>query len=137
MKCPNCGKEMKQTQRYADRWEPDDGFWTRDYIARITYYNCKDCNIKRKIDSDLGIDKWTLPKEMQPSEKQIAYAEKIREARQDGKILVTKHQYWEFINQHKDEMDKVMKEHIEAWGSCDLGDYDDYDYMPDIGINGF
>ena len=146
MKCPNCHKEMIETKRYVDRWEPYDGFWTRDYVAKILYYSCKDCNIKRKIDRDLRKDEWTLPKEMQPTEKQIAYAEKIIrrleleddddfwEARDDGEILVTKHQFWEFINKNQNKYIKKMK----SFRDYDYGCGDDYDYdMLEIGINGF
>lgn len=150
MNCPNCGKEMKLRKRYEDRTKPYEGFWTEDYVAKILLYRCKDCKIKREIDSDLGGDKWTLPKEMQPTEKQIAYAEKIIKQlgldsyelwleRKNGEILVTKQQYWKFINDHKDEMDKVMKSKMNAlkeYGDC----CDEYYFsacgFPEIGING-
>ena len=119
MKCPNCHKEMKETKKYEDRWH-HDGFYPSEYAAKIMYYSCKDCKIKRKIDTDFNIDEWTLPKEMQPTEKQIAFAEKIInrlgldsykfwEARQDGEILVTKHQYWKFIKENQDKYIKKMK----------------------------
>ena len=143
MKCPNCGKKMTETCRYRDRTEPYDGFWTRDYIARIYYYNCKDCKIKYKVDTDLCTHEWTLPKEMRPTEKQVSYAKKIikwlRLDRYDAECdLITKHQYWEFINKNKDAMDKKMKECQELWKNRDDG-LEDFDYwdLPEIGINGF
>ena len=118
--CPNCGKEMKQTNRYEDRWKTYDAFWTQDYVARVEHYNCKDCKIKRKIDEDFGEDKWTLPPSMQPTEKQISYAESIIYAlgldsyefwkqRKEGRILVTKQQYWKFISEHTDEMTRKQQ----------------------------
>lgn len=147
MNCPNCGKEMKLKKRYQDRTRPYDGFWTESYVAKILFYSCKDCKIKREIDSNAGIDKWTLPKEMKPTEKQIAYAEKIikrlgLDAYEYREILVTKQQYWKFINNHKDEMDKIMKKRQEAWKDCNYGDWgDEYCFgecgFPEIGINGF
>ena len=147
MNCPNCGKEMKLKKRYQDRTRPYEGFWTESYVAKILHYSCKDCKIKREIDSDIGGDKWTLPKEMRPTEKQIAYAEKIikrlgLDSYEYREILVTKQQYWKFINDHKDEMDKIMKKHQDAWKNCNYGDWCDEYYFsacgfPEIGINGF
>ena len=44
-------------------------------------YTCPDCKIKYKTDeinSQFSVeDKWILPKEFQPSEKQIKFAESI------------------------------------------------------------
>ncbi len=101
MKCPNCKKEMKKTVRYEDRIRPYESFWTEDYIVRVTRHSCKNCKIKCIQESDSYDIEWILPTEFKPSEKQVEYAKIISDNLGiDIDDLVTKQQYWAFINNH-------------------------------------
>lgn len=115
MKCPNCGKEMKKSTKYVDKIRVDDGFWTETYIVKRTRYSCTECKIKCAVDSESCQDfdendydkddiEWELPKELTPSDKQIKYAKSIGNyLGLDTDELVTKQQYWDFINTHQTE----------------------------------
>ena len=104
MKCPNCKKEMKNSSKFECRSRIDwDGFNLEHAYMKVFIYTCTDCKIKYNTDEFSGPfsveDKWVLPKEFQPSEKQIKFAESIA-SRLDKNIddLVTKQQFWKFIN---------------------------------------
>lgn len=143
MKCPNCGKEMKKTTKYVDRTRVDDGFWTETYIAKLTRYSCIECRIKCIIESESCQDfdesdydkddiEWKLPKELKPIEKQINYAEAIgNRLGLDTNKLVTKHQYWEFINKNQSEF-KNKTGQFESFGFMYTYGLDEYDFIGHI-----
>lgn len=124
MKCPNCKKEMKKSSRFECRSHIDwDGFDLEHAYMKVFSYKCKDCKIKFETDEfsgDFSIeDKWILPKEFEPSEKQIKYAESIanRLGLSTDK-LVTKQQYWEFINKHTKKYKKHQQEEHDRQMEC-------------------
>lgn len=120
MKCPNCKKEMKKSSRFERRSRIDwDGFDLDFAYMKVFTYKCPDCKIKYNTDEFSGPfsqdDTWDLPKEFQPSEKQIKFAESI--ACRLGKNiddLVTKQQYWKFINDNTKTYKKKQKEDYDS-----------------------
>ena len=95
MKCPNCEKEMKYTDKgfwgypFSTRPEPDYPEWSK----RDTYI-CKECKIK-KVN-----DKWTIPKIYQPTEKQKNTILFINGRLRIDLEAITKHQCWIDINKY-------------------------------------
>lgn len=102
MKCPNCDKEMKYTDKgywgysFSTGYEPD----YPDYFRR-DIYSCKDCKIKNVND------KWEIPKKYLPTEKQEKTILFINNhLRMDLKAL-TKHQCWLDIGKYFDKAKKT------------------------------
>ena len=124
MKCPNCNKEMKKTSKFECRSRIDwDGFDLEHAYMKVFTYTCPDCKIKYKTDEFSGPfshdDEWVLPEEFQPSEKQINFAESI--ANKLGKNidnLVTKQQFWKFINDNTKQYSKKKQEDYDRNMEC-------------------
>lgn len=124
MKCPNCKKEMKKTSKFECRSHIDwDGFDLEHAYMKVFIYTCSDCKIKYKTDEFSGPfsveDEWILPKEFEPSEKQIKFAESI--ACRLGKNidkLVTKQQFWKFINDNTKKYKKKKQEDYDRDMEC-------------------
>lgn len=114
MNCPNCGKEMKKKTSFDGRSRIDwDGFDLEHVYMKVFKYSCKDCKIKYKEDeyscTSFSVEpKWSIPKDLKPTEAQVKYAENIAlELDLSTEDLHTKHQYWDFIKNHKAEYDKI------------------------------
>lgn len=95
MLCPNCHKEMKN--KCHNYYSLAD--WCVDYPASYhEEYSCKDCKIKYENGE------WNLPIDMQPTEKQKKAVLYICNGSLDVEDnhceLVTKQQYWIFINKY-------------------------------------
>ena len=124
MKCPNCKKEMKKTSRFDSRsCFDEDGFGLDHAYMKVFVHKCPDCKIKFESDEYGGpfsiADKWILPKEFEPSEKQIKFAESI--ACRLGKNidnLVTKQQFWKFINDNTKKYKKKKQEDYDRDMEC-------------------
>jgi len=144
MKCPNCGKEMRKSTKYIDKTRVDDGFWTETYIVKRTRYSCTECKIKCTIDSESCQDfdesdydkddmKWKLPKELTPSEKQINFANAIgTKLGLNTDELITKHQYWDFINQNQSKFRSNNTQFFDEEDSLGfkLSEWDYLGYIP-------
>lgn len=107
---------MKNSSKFECRSCIDwDGFDLERAYMKVFIYTCPDCKIKYKTDeinSQFSVeDKWILPKEFQPSEKQIKFAESIV-CRLSKNIdnLVTKRQFWKFINDNTKKYKKNKQE---------------------------
>lgn len=102
MKCPNCDKEMKYTDKgyweypFSTGPEPDYPDWFRQDI-----YTCTDCKIK-KVN-----DEWQIPKKFLPTEKQIKTILFINNHLNMDLEALTKHQCWLDIGKYFDEAKKT------------------------------
>lgn len=124
MKCPNCKKEMKKSSKFERRSCIDeDGFGLDFAYMKVFIHSCKDCKIKYREDEFGGPfsveDEWILPKKFEPSEKQITYAESIgARLGKDTSQLVTKQQYWKFINDNTKKYKKKKSEDYDRDMEC-------------------
>lgn len=115
---------MKNSSKFECRSRIDwDGFDLERAYMKVFIYMCPDCEIKYKTDefnSPFSVeDKWILPNEFQPSEKQIKFAESI--AGRLGKNidnLVTKQQFWKFINDNTKKYRKKKQEDYDRDMEC-------------------
>ena len=102
MKCPNCDKEMKYTDKgywghpFSTGDEPD----YLDYFRR-DIYSCKDCKIKNVND------KWEIPKKYLPTEKQEKTILFINNHLRMDLQALTKHQCWLDIGKYFEEAKKT------------------------------
>ena len=123
MKCPNCNKEMKKSSTFElreDEGEVDEfcglGLHHNYAYMKVFIYKCNDCKIKYKEDEFESIfyqpPQWKLPKDLMPSEKQIKYAKNLGyhfDISTDD--LVTKKDYWNFINKYADQYKKDINDY--------------------------
>lgn len=136
MKCPNCNKTMKKTYDFKQRTETEDGWFTRIFYMKVFEYTCDDCNIKYEKDEyDDVYGHWHIPEKLLPTQKQKDFADKIsKRLHKDISKLITKHQYWEFINNNKDDYFAAWKEFRDAEYGYD-GDL--YDFNPEYDMDWF
>lgn len=116
MNCPNCNKRMKKSSKFELRNCLDEDGFGYDYAyMKVFVHECEDCKISYEEDEYGGPFggecKWTLPEEYKPTKKQIKYAETISHTLgKDIDDLVTKSQYWQFINSNNDKYRKRKEE---------------------------
>lgn len=114
MKCPNCHEKMSVSYKFEKRSVIDwDGFDYDYAYMKVWIHKCKSCKIKYRQDDCSGPftedDKWDIPKKLRPSDKQVEYAKSIAcsiGVDLDDLDLVTKKQYWKFINEHQKKYKK-------------------------------
>lgn len=109
MKCPNCDIEMKLKIEDSGPsmafWDRDEDEWDGSYI--IETHKCKQCKIKYVLDQEPGCgrEEWTIPVELEPSDKQIKTIFMIDNIFNSSNIedIHTKKQAWKFINENLDD----------------------------------
>ena len=104
MKCPNCGKEMKDIYHNVVSLGDEP-----DYDS--VYHYCSECK-KCKIKYYPHKKEWEIPEEFKPTEKQkrtVMFI--INRIFTDDNPLLTKKQYSEFINRYFEDAKKVELSH--------------------------
>ena len=112
MKCPCCGREMKDTSYTMPC------LWEEDYPEECIRYQCKACNVTYESGD------WHIPSELEPTEKQInAVSYIISRLNNAAEIPYpgTKKNYWEFINNNLEKAKKDWRE-IMAFEELKMGD---------------
>ena len=100
MKCPNCGKEMKDIYHNVVSLGDEP-----DYDS--VYHYCSECK-KCKIKYYPYKKEWEIPEEFKPTEKQkrtVMFI--INRIFTDDNPLLTKKQYSEFINRYFEDAKKL------------------------------
>ena len=97
------------------------------------------CEVPTVIEADDEYDDvyghWLIPEKLLPTQKQKDFADKIsKRLHKDISKLTTKHQYWEFINNNKDDYFAAWKEFRDAEYGYD-GDL--YDFNPEYDMDWF
>ena len=119
MKCPNCGKEMKDI--YHNMVSLGD---EPDYDS--VYHYCSECK-KCKIKYYPYKKEWEIPEKFKPTEKQkrtVMFI--VNRIFVDDDSLLTKKQYSEFIGKYFDEAKEI--ELREEWDKGIYLDFDDCFY---------
>lgn len=127
MKCPECGKEMKLKRTFVeivDAWgeyDSDSEDWSDDYEYGewIETHSCKDCKIKYHENED----RWEIPTQFLPSDKQVKCANWIINLLHTGKPAPTKKSLWLFIKENINAAKEVREQQIEDFY------YDNHDWL--------
>ena len=120
MKCPHCGKEMKDKSHFIEITfltgdEPD--YYPTEWYEE---YHCKDCKIKY----DNG--NWIIPKAYTPAtDKQIKCVNFINRQLNTYHIPVLKHQTWKFIKENLSKAQEAYNNSFSEW--CE----DNSDWLPE------
>ena len=117
MKCPNCGKEMKN-RSYSKLEEfyhckDDEYYYKRNYYEKFV---CSDCKIS------IVNDEWNIPDDLRATEKQVEACNFICRILNIEHPPLTKRAVWHFIHDHIEEAVDI-KNKREGW----FCDYDDCD----------
>lgn len=102
MKCPNCGKEMKdkscsKMEKFY-HWEDEEFYYRNNYHEKFI---CKDCKISFEDE------KWNIPDKFQPTEKQMKTILFINNHLGMDLQTLTKHQCWLDIGKYFEEAKKT------------------------------
>ena len=100
MKCPCCGRNMKDTSYTMPC------LWEEDYPVECIRYQCKTCNVTYESGD------WYIPSELSPTEKQINAVQYIISRLNNAAEIPypgTKKNYWEFINKNFEKAKKISK----------------------------
>lgn len=113
MKCPNCEKEMirnKKTILIPDFGGTADEALYEHYLV----YTCKECHIKYTNYIN-GKDKWEIPFQIKPTEKQINTIFFINNHLDLSLKTLTKKQCWKDINTFFDTAKTAAQEKKEDY----------------------
>lgn len=125
MKCPNCGKDMKdkshaETIFFCTGDEPD--YYPTEWIEE---YWCRDCKIKY-TKHEYQNDEWKIPKKYErATDKQIKCAQFINRSLGTDFIPVLKHSTWQFIKKNLTAAKEVAQQRFCNW--CE----DNADWLPE------
>lgn len=108
--CPCCQQEMKEKSYFYQ--EVDFSGESDDVYYKATKYRCAPCKISCDENGN-----WKIPKELQPTEKQLNTVSFIKSVLPEtgSSEILTKREAWKFIHDYFEEAKKEKQEQKESY----------------------